>query len=168
MFPPKILNLPRKKVKSVHARNSAHPKIEDWYSFFFDFDMSWNSITKKHEASEYMQISVIFCILKYSKISLSLILEKHCANSHTINVPNRPQQIYRVASKQVNSSSCHFFWSGFSSLHTSLSFLTTFHSFKIIVECLVVLEWTPKYWSLNTPNIECPNIKLSEHHIFQD
>ena len=114
MFPPKILNLPRKKVKSVHARNSAHPKIENWYSFFFDFDMSWNSITKKHVASKYMQISVIFCILKYSKNSLSTILEKHCANSHTINVPNRPQLIYRVISKLVNSLSWHFFWSGFS------------------------------------------------------
>ena len=29
----------------------------------------------------------------------------------------------------------------------------------------LVLEWTPKYQNLNTLNIECPNIKLSEHHI---
>ena len=29
----------------------------------------------------------------------------------------------------------------------------------------VVLEQTPKYRTLNTPNIECPNIELSEHHI---
>ena len=29
----------------------------------------------------------------------------------------------------------------------------------------VVLEWTPKYQTSNTPNIECPNIELSEHHI---
>ena len=27
------------------------------------------------------------------------------------------------------------------------------------------LEQTPKYQTLNTPNIECPNIELSEHHI---
>ena len=28
-----------------------------------------------------------------------------------------------------------------------------------------VLEQTPKYQTLNTPNIECQNIELSEHHI---
>ena len=42
---------------------------------------------------------------------------------------------------------------------------------KILQQCtihhlyLIVLERTPKYWILNTPNIECPNIELSEHHI---
>ena len=30
---------------------------------------------------------------------------------------------------------------------------------------LLVLERTPKYRTSNTPNIECPNIELSEHHI---
>ena len=30
---------------------------------------------------------------------------------------------------------------------------------------LLVLERTPKYRTSNTPNIECLNIKLSEHHI---
>ena len=29
----------------------------------------------------------------------------------------------------------------------------------------IVLEWTPKYWTSNTPNIGCPNIELYEHHI---
>ena len=29
----------------------------------------------------------------------------------------------------------------------------------------LVLEWTPKYWTSNTMNIECLNIELSEHHI---
>ncbi len=29
----------------------------------------------------------------------------------------------------------------------------------------LVLERTPKYRTSNTPNIECPNIELSEHHI---
>ena len=28
-----------------------------------------------------------------------------------------------------------------------------------------MLERTPKYRTSNTPNIECPNIELSEHHI---
>ena len=30
---------------------------------------------------------------------------------------------------------------------------------------MIVLEWTPKYWTSNTPNIECLKIELSEHHI---
>ena len=30
---------------------------------------------------------------------------------------------------------------------------------------ILVLERTPKYRTLNTPNIECLNIKLSKHHI---
>ena len=30
---------------------------------------------------------------------------------------------------------------------------------------IIVLERTPKYRTSNTPNIECPNIELSEHHI---
>ena len=30
---------------------------------------------------------------------------------------------------------------------------------------VLVLEQTPKYWTSNTPNIDCPNIELSEHHI---
>ena len=29
----------------------------------------------------------------------------------------------------------------------------------------LVLEWTPKYRTSNTPNIECLNIELSKHHI---
>ena len=29
----------------------------------------------------------------------------------------------------------------------------------------LVLEQTPKYRTSNIPNIECPNIELSEHHI---
>ena len=33
-------------------------------------------------------------------------------------------------------------------------------------EILLVLEWTPKYQTSNTPNIECPNIELSKHHIW--
>ena len=30
---------------------------------------------------------------------------------------------------------------------------------------LLVMEQTPKYQTLNTPNIECLNIELSKHHI---
>ena len=30
---------------------------------------------------------------------------------------------------------------------------------------MLVLEWTPKYQTSNTPNIDCPSIELSEHHI---
>ena len=33
-----------------------------------------------------------------------------------------------------------------------------------LAQC-VVLEWTQKYWTSNTPNIECPNLELSKHHI---
>ena len=42
---------------------------------------------------------------------------------------------------------------------------TTMTTYLLHTCSLVVLDRTPKYQTSNTPNIECPNIELSEHHI---
>ena len=39
-------------------------------------------------------------------------------------------------------------------------------SVLVFTQFTIVLEKTPKYRTSNTPNIECPNIEHSKHHIF--
>ena len=56
-------------------------------------------------------------------------------------------------------------------LTSSKTISIIFHYQEIMVYAIttihygIVLEQTPKYKTLNTPNIECLNIELSEYHI---